>query len=53
MDRLAELLAENYGLDRILIQNDIEESYVIKLLIIEGLVDPDDYLYEDEENSDD
>ena len=44
---LAEKLQANFGLDLLMIQNDISEEAVIRLLLIEGLIDPDDYTFED------
>ena len=38
-------LEELYGLDTLMIQNDIEPWEVIKLLYERGLLDVDDYLY--------
>lgn len=39
------LLEETYGLDTILLQNDIEPWVVIELLYSSGLIDVDDYLF--------
>ena len=50
MDRQIELLVENFGLERLLIQNDISEYSVVKLLLEEGLIDLDDYMFEDTDN---
>lgn len=40
-------LCETLGLERILEQNDIEQEYVMELLIEHGLIDPDEYFFED------
>ena len=37
-------LVENYGLMLLLEQNDIAEEFVIKMLVLEGLIDTGDYL---------
>ena len=46
---IIQALADHYPLEDLLIQNDIEEYTVIKWLIDEGHIDPNDYFYEDEE----
>ena len=38
-------LAEDFGLDRLLEQNDIEPWQVVKVLYDHGLLDIDDYLF--------
>jgi hypothetical protein len=38
-------LADDYGLETILEQNDIEEWQIIELLYQRGLLDLDDYTY--------
>lgn len=48
-DPRIDILADNYPLEDILEQNDIEVAYVLGYLIEEGLVDLDDYFYEDVE----
>lgn len=47
MDKL-EIMLEHYGLQHILEQNDVEDYKVLQLLLDEGLVDLEDYFYEDE-----
>ena len=47
-----EAMIEEYGLQRILEQNDIEEIDVLEILIQKGLVDPEDYIYHDVEIED-
>ena len=42
-----EILAEYYPLDRLLEQNDINPLVVVKYLVDEGLIDLDDYFFED------
>lgn len=42
-------LTENYGLEMLLEQNDIAESYVVRLLIDKQLINMDDYFYLDAE----
>lgn len=41
------ILADYYPLEDILEQNDIETWVVIKWLVDEGLIDLDDYFYND------
>ncbi len=46
------VLADHYGLDVVMEQNDLEPSDVIRVLYEAGLIDIDDYFYnevEDEE----
>ena len=43
-----EILAENYPLEDLLMQNDIENHTVVQWLVDEGYVNIDDYFYEDE-----
>lgn len=45
MDNIFEQLAEDFGLERILEQNDIEPYQVIELLYKDGLLDLDDYIF--------
>jgi hypothetical protein len=52
MDRINAML-DKYGLTDILIQNDIEESIVVRLLVENDMVDLDDYFFEDVEGLDD
>jgi hypothetical protein len=42
-------LFENYGLMLLLEQNDISEEFVIKMLVLEGLIDTKDYFNLDAE----
>ena len=46
MDRINAML-DKYGLTEILIQNDIEETVVLRMLVEEGMVELDDYFFED------
>ena len=48
MDRVKNL-ADYYPLDDLLEQNDIEVRVVVQWLVDEGLVDLDDYFFEDME----
>jgi len=36
-------LADNYGIETLLEQNEIEEAYVVGLLVDEGVIDLNDY----------
>jgi|TARA_R110000868_G_scaffold5256_3_gene32243 hypothetical protein len=42
-------LFENYGLMLLLEQNDISEEFVIKMLVLEGLISTNDYFNLDAE----
>lgn len=42
-------LFENYGLTLLLEQNDISEEFVIKMLVLEGLISTNDYFNLDAE----
>lgn len=42
------ILLDLLGLPKILEQNDIEEIDVLEILIQRGLIDPQEYLFEDE-----
>lgn len=44
------VLAEHYGLDTVLEQNDLTPEDVIRILHRAGLIDLDDYFYEDKED---
>ena len=46
-ERKIELLLSTYPLGLLLLQNDIEEHTVLKLLVREGLFDFDEYFYRD------
>lgn len=50
---LLEHLIEDYGLETILEQNDIEPRTVLELLIDKGMIDLELYVYTDMEYSDD
>ena len=45
-------LQEDYGLSRILEQNDLEEWQVLKILFTAGLLDFDDYIFTEMDVSD-
>lgn len=46
-----QVLAEEYGLELILNQNDLTPEDVIRALHLNGLIDIDDYFYEDIEDA--
>jgi len=46
------ILAEEYGLDLILEQNDLTCEEVLRCLHLNGLIDIDDYFYADIEEED-
>lgn len=46
-NELMQALADYYPLEDLLIQNDIEPIFIIKYLVDEGLIDLEDYYYED------
>lgn len=46
MDKI-QILADNYPLEDLLIQNDVETYVVVEWLVEEGLVDLEDYFFED------
>jgi hypothetical protein len=52
VDKLLEKLLEDYGLETLLIQNDIEELTVLEIHIERGLFDPEEYKFEDVEEDD-
>jgi hypothetical protein len=52
MDLLEHLL-EDYGLETLLEQNDIEQRTVLEILIDKGLIDLEDYTFDDVEDVDD
>lgn len=52
MDLLDHLI-EDYGLETVLEQNDIEQRTVLELLIDKGMIDLDLYLYTDMDGVDD
>ncbi len=41
------VLADHYGLDVVMEQNDLEPSDVIRVLCEAGLIDIDDYFYDE------
>jgi hypothetical protein len=47
------MLLDSYGLELLLKQNDIEESTVLLMLSNVGLLDIDDYWYQDLDDDDD
>lgn len=51
MEKVIEQLVEDYGLETLLLQNDIEQAYVLELLIEKGLIDLDDYIFLDVDNT--
>lgn len=44
-----EILAHYYPLEDLLEQNDIEPEVIVRYLVNEGLVDLDDYFFDDME----
>lgn len=42
-----KILLDDYGLEMILLQNDIEEYFILEYLVNEGLVDLDEYFFTD------
>jgi len=52
LDRI-QILADDYPLEDLLVQNDIEEYVVVKFLVEEGLIDLDDYFFPEEDEIDD
>ena len=44
-----EHLVEDYGLEQLLIDNDIEPQVVVELLIREGLIDLEEFSWETED----
>ena len=53
METMLETLLEDFSLETLLLQNDIEELTVLEILIDRGLFNPYDYLYLDTEEADD
>ena len=45
-----ENLCEDYGLEQLLIDNDIEPQVVVELLIREGLIDLEEFSWETEDD---
>ena len=52
LDRI-QILADDYPLEDLLVQNDIEEYVIVKFLVEEGLIDLDDYFFPEEDEIDD
>jgi len=52
MDDVYTQLVEDFGLDVILEQNDIEPWQIVKLLHMQGLLDLGDYFYDELELGD-
>ena len=48
MDKI-QILADNYPLDDLLAQNDVEEYTVVEWLVEEGFIDLDDYFFDEVE----
>lgn len=46
MDKI-QILADNYPLEDLLAQNDVEEYTVVEWLVTEGFVDLEDYFFDD------
>ena len=44
------LLLTSYGLEDILLVHDVEEEYVVGLLVDQGLIELEEYFNEDETN---
>jgi hypothetical protein len=42
-----QTVLDSYGLKLLLLQNDIEETTVVELLVRKGILDIDDYFYQD------
>ena len=49
MTDIVKLLADYYPLTSLLEENDVEEWVVVKFLVDEGFVNPNDYIYTDME----
>lgn len=49
MTDIVKALADHYPLEDLLIENDVEEWVVVKFLVDEGFVNPNDYIYTDME----
>lgn len=45
-----EHLVEDYGLEQLLVDNDIEPQVVVELLIREGLIDLEEFSWETEDD---
>ena len=44
-----KLLLDSFGLENLLVQNDVEQTVVLDWLVKEGYINPDDYWYTDED----
>lgn len=53
MEDKIQILADNYPLDDLLVQNDVEEYAVVEWLVNEGLIDLDDYFFDEVEVGED
>jgi hypothetical protein len=47
MENIFKRLEETYGLDLIMKQNDLEPADVIEVLYAAGVIDVDDYMFEE------
>jgi hypothetical protein len=47
MESKFQLLAEEYGLGLIMQQNDLEPADVLEILYVAGMIDIDDYFFEE------
>lgn len=52
MDKI-QILADNYPLTDLLEQNDVEEYIIVKWLVDEGMVDLEDYFFDEVQVGDD
>lgn len=52
MDKI-QILADNYPIEDLLEQNDVEEYAVVEWLVNEGFVDLDDYFFDELEVGED
>lgn len=52
MDKI-QILADNYPIESLLEQNDVEEYAVVEWLVNEGFVDLDDYFFDELEVGED
>ena len=51
LEEKLQVLIDTYGLEKFLDMNDIEKLKVMELIYEEGMVDLDDYFYEDIEDT--
>lgn len=47
MDKI-QILADHYPLTDLLEQNDVEEYIIVEWLVDEGMIDLDDYFFDDD-----